>query len=303
MRIFVSSTFITLFVCSITMSQVLNPSFEVWTTVNFGSGYEYSYPSNWISTNQSLSKSTIAHSGAYSCLGAVVKSTIFAGDTTSPLLGGRFSMSQHYATLTGYYQFTSANNCTRPYGPSPVPCNDSLTILAIGTIWQGAVIEGTLILGPATTWTLFTVPLTYVPNVYTSGTKPDSITIEIMINSHNIGSYFLIDDLNFEGNVSITRETKHAPAQLSLTRNYPNPFYNNTHIQFTVYTDQLVSLKIFNPIGREVATILDNEIKRAGNYKVPVDLSREPNGLYIFELQIGNIIEAHAMSKTAIRSK
>src|SRR5271157_2161581 len=117
MRALIFSTSI-FFLYSITISQVLNPSFELWTTVNPGTTNEYSYPNNWsVFPNQSISKSTIAHAGLYSCRGAVVKDT-FNNDTVVPFLIGKFSMQQHYAKFTGYYQFTSASNCTGPYAGS-----------------------------------------------------------------------------------------------------------------------------------------------------------------------------------------
>jgi hypothetical protein len=289
------------------MSQVLNPSFELWTTVGSGTAYAYSYPTYWspmAPNNPSFSKSSIAHSGSYSYRGAVVynASGLFAGDTTYPLLLGKFSLSQHYAKLTGYYQFTSAINCTRPFGPSPAPCNDSLSLLIIGTIWQGDIIEGTLNLGPAITWTQFSVPLIYYPNGYPSGTKPDSITIEIMITPHDLGSFFLIDDFNFEGIATGTmKPLKTLFSCNSLARNYPNPFAYSTQIEFIVPTYQSVSLNIFNSLGREVKTIINDEMKIAGDYKETIDLSREPNGLYLFKLQLGNTVETHTMSKTDCR--
>ena len=303
MRIFILIAFITLLVYCFTTSQVLNPGFETWTTGSAGTNCPYYYPNNWHSwPDQSISKSSIAHSGLYSCCVAVIKDTcgLLSGDTSSPLLMGTFSLAQHYTTLTGYYQFISASNCTRPYGPSPVPCNDSIIVLIIGTTWQGAVAEGLLHLGSATSWTPFSVPLTYQPNAYPSGTKPDSITIEISISPNDLGSYFLIDDVNFEGNVSSTMKSIRQP-QLSLARNYPNPFSYSTQIEYVIPACQSVSLNIFNSLGREVKTIINNEMKIAGDYKETIDLSHEPNGLYLYKLQMGNIVEMHAMSKTGFR--
>jgi Secretion system C-terminal sorting domain len=305
MRILISIVFSSLFIYSIPMSQVLNPSFELWTTVSPGTNYEYIYPTNWMPTgNQSFSKSTIAHTGTYSCRGAVVISALsaYSVDTTVPMLIGRFYMAQHYAKLTGYYQFLSANNCIRSKGSAPVPCNDSLLILSVGTTSQGAGAEGMLRLGSATTWTSFSIPLAYALNVYPVGTKPDSITIEIMMSPHDYGSYFLIDDLNFEGTATNTVESSiKLGSRKSLGRNYPNPFAYSTQIEFIVPTNQSVSLNIFNSLGREVKTIINDEMKIAGDYKETIDLSREPNGLYLFKLQIGNTVETHTMSKTDCR--
>lgn len=68
-----------------------------------------------------------------------------------------------------------------------------------------------------------------------------------------------------------------------LFQNYPNPFEKNTSLQFYLNETDHVSLKIYNVLGQEVS-LLVNEDKAAGIYKVIFDGSRLPNGIYLYQL-------------------
>ncbi len=78
-----------------------------------------------------------------------------------------------------------------------------------------------------------------------------------------------------------------APRVFSLGQNYPNPFNPSTTIEFTLENDGHVALKIYDILGREVATLLD-ETRRAGVYQQAMfDASRYSSGVYIAVLQAG----------------
>jgi len=81
----------------------------------------------------------------------------------------------------------------------------------------------------------------------------------------------------------------------TLEQNYPNPFNPSTNISFTIGTTSKVSLKVYDILGNEIATLL-NEEKPAGSYSVsfnsPVDLA---SGLYIYKLQAGNYTASKKM--------
>ncbi len=79
-----------------------------------------------------------------------------------------------------------------------------------------------------------------------------------------------------------------------LTQNYPNPFNPTTSIQYAISSKQFVTLKIYNLLGREVATLV-NENKEAGNYMVNFDASILPSGVYIYKLQAGDFVQTKKM--------
>jgi hypothetical protein len=80
------------------------------------------------------------------------------------------------------------------------------------------------------------------------------------------------------------------PKEFSLNQNYPNPFNPATTIQYdipNVGTQYIVSLRVFDIVGREVATLV-NETKEAGSYEVNFNASQLASGVYLYKLQVGN---------------
>ena len=80
-----------------------------------------------------------------------------------------------------------------------------------------------------------------------------------------------------------------------LTQNYPNPFNPTTSIQYAISSKQFVTLKVYNLLGKEVATLV-NENKEAGNYMVNFDASILPSGVYIYKLQAGDFVQTRKMT-------
>jgi hypothetical protein len=73
------------------------------------------------------------------------------------------------------------------------------------------------------------------------------------------------------------------PSSFRLEQNYPNPFNPSTAIQFQLDRTSQVTLKVFNLLGQEVATLV-NDVKQAGVYKVTFDAGRLASGVYFYRL-------------------
>ncbi|HPG41505.1 MAG TPA: T9SS type A sorting domain-containing protein [bacterium] len=73
-------------------------------------------------------------------------------------------------------------------------------------------------------------------------------------------------------------------------RNYPNPFNPATSITFTLPARARVALKIYDLLGKEVATLLDKELP-AGNHTQTWNASDAPTGEYICRLQVNSVID------------
>jgi hypothetical protein len=84
------------------------------------------------------------------------------------------------------------------------------------------------------------------------------------------------------------------PKQYSLAQNYPNPFNPTTRIEYTLANSGHVALRVFDLLGREVATIVD-ENKQAGSYEVSFDASGLPSGVYMYQLRTGSFTEGRKM--------
>jgi len=84
------------------------------------------------------------------------------------------------------------------------------------------------------------------------------------------------------------------PIKFELMQNYPNPFNPSTNIQYAVSSRQIVVLKVYDVLGNEVA-ILVNEEKPAGSYEVEFKGNDLTSGVYIYQLQAGEIIGTKKM--------
>ncbi len=77
------------------------------------------------------------------------------------------------------------------------------------------------------------------------------------------------------------------PKELTLKSNYPNPFNPSTFIEFTLPEDGHVTLKVYNVIGQQVATLFDG-VAKADQYKVTFNASQLSSGIYFSILEFGN---------------
>jgi hypothetical protein len=90
------------------------------------------------------------------------------------------------------------------------------------------------------------------------------------------------------------------PKEFLLQQNYPNPFNPSTIIQYTISSIQFVTLKVYDLLGREVATLVD-EYRNAGSYEVEFPTVETghapslPSGVYFYRLQTGNFVETKKM--------
>jgi len=85
------------------------------------------------------------------------------------------------------------------------------------------------------------------------------------------------------------------PTQVSLSQNYPNPFNPSTEIQFELGKSGQVSLKVFDLLGREVAILID-EFRTAGIYDIVFDASNLSSGVYMYQLQVADVILTKKMT-------
>lgn len=82
-------------------------------------------------------------------------------------------------------------------------------------------------------------------------------------------------------------EFQNLPIQFSLSQNYPNPFNPGTSIEYKIGEPGLVTLRVYNLIGREVATLV-NQLQLSGSYKVNFDGTNLSSGIYMYQLSVGS---------------
>jgi uncharacterized protein (TIGR02145 family) len=84
------------------------------------------------------------------------------------------------------------------------------------------------------------------------------------------------------------------PNKFILMQNFPNPFNPTTIIQFETTHKTFISLKVFNVLGNEIATLI-NEEKPVGIHKVEWNAKALPSGIYFYKIQAGNFTETKKM--------
>ncbi|MCK9425778.1 MAG: glycosyl hydrolase [Ignavibacteriaceae bacterium] len=115
--------------------------------------------------------------------------------------------------------------------------------------------------------------------------------------------------VKLSGSVGVSEENS-SPISFSLEQNYPNPFNPETSIQYSVLGSQQVSLKVYDLLGNEVATLV-NEIQHAGTYQVTFNPQQPTNtqqltsgisaegrcasGIYFYQLRAGSFLQTKKM--------
>lgn len=95
--------------------------------------------------------------------------------------------------------------------------------------------------------------------------------------------YSTIAEVNYN---KTDAEGKRIPNDFSLVQNYPNPFNPVTVIRYQLPVDCYVTLKVYDILGNEVITLLD-EVKKAGYYQKEFNGSFLSSGIYLYQLQAG----------------
>ncbi|MDD5360808.1 MAG: M14 family zinc carboxypeptidase [Ignavibacteria bacterium] len=112
----------------------------------------------------------------------------------------------------------------------------------------------------------------------------------------NSGWY--VDDIkitNYLGPVTgIGNINPETPGKYSLEQNYPNPFNPSTQINYSVPKDGMVKITVFDLLGREIRSLV-NDFKKAGFYSVDFDGSSLSSGFYFYKMESGNYIESKKM--------
>ncbi|NOX66275.1 MAG: T9SS type A sorting domain-containing protein [Chlorobi bacterium] len=83
--------------------------------------------------------------------------------------------------------------------------------------------------------------------------------------------------------VNVEKASMNLPSEIKLENNYPNPFNPVTTIDYTIPVNGMVTIKVFDTLGREVVTLI-NEQKNSGRYSVKFNAVDLPSGIYYYTL-------------------
>lgn len=89
-------------------------------------------------------------------------------------------------------------------------------------------------------------------------------------------------------------ETAASPNSFRLYQNYPNPFNPGTTIEFSIPSAQIVTLKVYNLLGQEVATLV-NGLQTAGEHRIQWNAASLPTGFYFYKMERGNFSQTRKL--------
>jgi hypothetical protein len=94
--------------------------------------------------------------------------------------------------------------------------------------------------------------------------------------------------------VSVKAPIGGAPTDFELEQNYPNPFNPSTTISFSLPSQSFVTLKVFDLLGREVASLVSEQLS-GGHYRCRWNAAKVPSGVYFYRLQAGSLTQTRKL--------
>ena len=158
-------------------------------------------------------------------------------------------------------------------------------------------------------------------NIYTFSSNFDSTTAQGSLNGKPIGVEYLGNDFKtitiglplyymnkeqarfliqhillnkFNEVLPVSEEFVEIPTTYKLFQNFPNPFNPTTTIKYSIPKSGIVSIKIYNTVGEQVASLVNKE-QEIGNYEIKFDATFFSSGIYFYQLKSGDFIETKKM--------
>ncbi len=235
------------------VAQVPNGGFENWTG---------NVPGSWTTNNIAplnfyvITSSSDAHSGALAARGEVLESPITAGQAVPPTLQSLAApVTQDPAAVQGWYKF------------SPTQATTQLVIAATVIDVNSQVTGfGTLLLTEAqASYAEFSVPIDYSAG---ASDPAASVTISFLISDNvpatSIGSWFLLDDISFDGAQAIS-ELEWSTGEVGMP--YPMPTNGASTIDLTLNSDERIRVDVLDASGRAIAQLVDGLLS-AGTHRL-----------------------------------
>ncbi|NOS85787.1 MAG: T9SS type A sorting domain-containing protein [Ignavibacteria bacterium] len=134
-----------------------------------------------------------------------------------------------------------------------------------------------------------------------TSTSPDIAGFRTGPGAFGAGAIFSLvgpTDIYYDGSnitpTGINQNGNEIPASFNLSQNYPNPFNPTTNINFAIPVNGFVKLVVFDMLGREVATIINNEMT-AGSYVADFNAASLASGIYFYKLTSGDFTSTKKM--------
>jgi hypothetical protein len=131
-------------------------------------------------------------------------------------------------------------------------------------------------------------------HVFTDQVTIGTAYVQIQIGAMSEPGERTILNLTLTTDPSVSVSNEHQPNNYFLEQNYPNPFNPSTQISYGVKEGGFVSLKVYNILGAEIAT-LENEYRTAGVYAADFNSLNLSSGVYLYRLSVNNFVQTRKM--------
>lgn len=257
--------------------NTLNPPISFPFSDNFESGLSKWLKGTWDST------SAIFSSPIHSVTDSRVGNYLNNSAPTITMSGVLNLKNIKFPVLTFFHRYSLATGCGNDFVNLDISTNGGFNWIQIRS-WQGSNVA----------WTYEQIDLS---NYDTSIVK-----IRFRLSSYNTCGYtadgWFIDDVSIRDLATgVTNINSLTPDKYSLNQNYPNPFNPTTNILFAIPKNSNVTLKIFDMLGREVATLV-NERLSPGTYSADWNAGGYPSGVYFYKLETEGYSEIKKMILT-----
>jgi hypothetical protein len=277
--------FLSLFLLTVpfAFSQPLNNSFENWTSGD---------PTDWFTTDiPGLSDGVSQAGSAYNSSWCVkLEVNDVGGNPYPPFLTSidattqlGHPVSEKHGSLHGYYK------------SNPLGNDDLIVVIGMNVGQSNTVGAGAGVLGAASSWTEFNIPIYYTPG----SPDPDNVLIYFTVadtatGTATISSEAYVDFIDLTAPSSV-EQLDGLPTDFNLRQNYPNPFNPSTNIEYIIPEASFVQLKVYDILGNEVATLV-NEEQTAGTYRADFTAQNLASGFYVAQLRAGNFVKTIKMT-------
>jgi choice-of-anchor B domain-containing protein len=129
----------------------------------------------------------------------------------------------------------------------------------------------------------------------------DQMQVRFVAKDGGVSSVFdaAVDDVEFGNNLqlSVEKEGELVPSEFALMQNYPNPFNPSTTIRYHVPVRGLVTVKVYDLLGKEAATLVNSE-REAGVYSARFDGAGLSSGVYFYTMRAGTFLQTRKLLLT-----
>ena len=88
--------------------------------------------------------------------------------------------------------------------------------------------------------------------------------------------------------VGVQESEQKVYSQISLFQNFPNPFNPITVIKYSIPQRSIINLKIYDVLGKEVVSLIRNDLQERGNHEITFDANNVSSGIFFYQLNVNN---------------